>query len=167
MPTTCRKIVANCEQLCADVGKCGKAGQGAVVSLQNQKLKTQMKIPDTIKGRHDLLCRELYKLKNKASECPCLGLNVIFKKKFIDEMIYRAESSEKTTIYALGIKKALKKAKYHRMVLPKDNGKQSDFIFVYILKAEMADGNNAKILVGVKETPLSFLQYTITDFDLH
>lgn len=147
-----------CAPLLANVGTPGKSG--CIFAK-----KINMKIPDTIEGRRNLMNRVLKKLNKTDTPCPCLGVDVSFKTKFIESLIHHAEASAKSTAYALSIKKALRNAKFDRMVLPKDNSKQSEFIFVYILRAKMDDGKIAKIMVGVKEIPLHFLHYTITDFE--
>ena len=147
--------------LWANVGKCGNLRKKRVYLCK----KKNMKIPDTIEGRHQLLSRVLKKLNKTDTPCPCLGVDVSFKTKYIEALIRHAEASKKATEYALSIKKALRHAKFDRMVLPKDNNKQSQFIFLYILRAKMDDGKTAKIMVGIEETPLHFLHYTITDFE--
>lgn len=51
------------------------------------------------------------------------------------------------------------------MTLPKENKRQRkdfQFIFVYVLESNARTGESVKLTVGVREKPLRFLQYCIT-----
>ena len=129
-----------------------------------------MKIPtentkEAIHARRIMIRHRLSKV-SKPIKCPCLGnVPVLIEPKSIEEIEQYAGLSAESTAVALQLPQLLKTVTYYRMTLPKENNKQKkkfQFIFVYELRSETKDGKQAKLLVGVREIPLKFLQYCIT-----
>ena len=129
-----------------------------------------MKIPtentkEAIHARRIMIRHRLSKV-SKPIKFPCLGnVPVLIEPKSIEEIEQYAGLSAESTAVALQLPQLLKTATYYRMTLPKDNNKQKKKFqfFVYELRAETKDGKQAKLLVGVREIPLKFLQYCITE----
>ena len=121
---------------------------------------------EALEKRKEILRAGLSKLKDKDVKCPCLGnVPVRIEQRSIDEIVDKAGLSPESTKLALHLRQLIHKARFVRMTLPKDNKTQKkkfQFIFMYELQAETKDGKKAKILVGVREIPLKFLQYCIT-----
>ncbi len=121
--------------------------------------------PEDVKKRCQIIKSQLKKLKGKTIICPCLGnVPVDISARSIDEISTHAAKKYSSTLAALDIKNAIKKARFFRMHIPKDNMQQRKmgFLFLYVLKCESSNGETIKITIGVRERPIKFLQYCIT-----
>ena len=116
--------------------------------------------------RRQMIRQSLKKWRGKTVKCPCLGnVPVLIEQKSIDEIDEHACMNAESTAMAMQLPKLIRKARFYRMTLPKDNSMQKkkfQFIFMYELRANTKDGKQAKITIGIKEGPLMFLQYCVT-----
>ena len=116
--------------------------------------------------RRQMIRQRLKKWRGKTVKCPCLGnVPVLIEQKSIDEIDEHACMNAESTEMAMQLPKLIRKARFYRMTLPKDNSMQKkkfQFIFMYELRADTKDGKQAKITIGIKEVPLMFLQYCVT-----
>lgn len=122
---------------------------------------------EAIEKRKSIIRSALGKLKGKFVKCPCLGnVPVYIEPKSIDEVSDKAGLRPSSTKLALQLRYLIHNAKFVRMTLPKNNTMQKkkfQIIFMYELETETKEGEKAKLTIGVREFPLKFLQYCVTD----
>ncbi len=115
--------------------------------------------------RKNLIIESLKNLSGTCVACPCLG-NVLVEinSRSIKETANHARLSYESTIVAMALPEMIKRAKFYRMYIPKENRNQSKvfkFIFLYELRVKVGRNRYAKLMVGVRERG-NFLHYCIT-----
>lgn len=125
-------------------------------------MKNETKTTNTVDARREIIKNHFSNLKGKSIECPALGKDVEITTESIRETAAKASKREKSTLAALQIEVAIKKAKYVDTHIPK-KGKQTKIRFVKIheLKAFLKGIGEVKIMVGERRNT-RVLHYCIT-----
>ncbi len=127
-------------------------------------VKTDIKVPETIKERREFLKKRLKKFQGENYTCPALSnADVYVIGHSIKETVFQASKSKKSTIASLYLDQIIKNAVFVSKGSPKQGVQTKKFNFkeVFVLHTEIQDLGVVKLVVGVNYND-DCLQYCVT-----
>ncbi len=127
-------------------------------------VKTDIKVPETIKERREFLKKRLKKFQGKKYTCPALSnADVYVIGHSIKETVFQASKSKKSTVASLYLDKIIKSSVFISKGSPKKGTQNKKFNFkeVFVLYTEIQGLGTVKLVVGVNNND-DYLQYCVT-----